>query len=217
MARPYPNIRRIPRDIGTEPGAVSPQAWDAMVSYCEELARRVASLTPQSSPDIGVKHTPSGFTSHLKRRGGGGSGGAVRGAFYTIYTVVSEDATNGDIMLTGGQVTAGSGTETVPAFVLYDASVPAWAGAAGDILQLAINGEGEEVDDVLMPVFNQDTGGSDLTTVSVIADNILPEVGALSGLCNVNLGVFTATGFTPSNVGNIQVSFCYGGFTVSRF
>lgn len=48
MARPYPNIRRIPRAIGTEPGAVSPQAWDAMVSYCEELARRVASLTPQS-------------------------------------------------------------------------------------------------------------------------------------------------------------------------
>jgi len=152
-----------------------------------------------------------------EKKRGGGVGSVSRGAFYTIYTVSSGDATNGDIMLTGGQVTAGTGTETVPAFILYDASVLAWAGTEGQHLQLAINGEGEEVDDVLMPVFNQDTAGSDITVVSAIADNILPEVGALSGLCNVSLGVFTASGFTPALVGNIQVSFCYGGFTVSRF
>ena len=152
-----------------------------------------------------------------EKKRGGGVGSVSRGAFYTIYTVSSGDATNGDIMLTGGQVTAGTGTETVPAYVLYDASGSAWAGTAGQHLQLAINGEGEEVDDVLMPVFNQDTSGSVVTVVSTIADNILPEVGLLSGLCNVSLGVFTGAGFTPSLIGNIQVSFCYGGFTVSRF
>jgi hypothetical protein len=224
MARSLPPLRRIPLATGTQPGAITPQAWNSMVSYCEDLSRRVDSLTPQSSPDIAVKHTPNGFTAHLKRRsvgGSGGGGGTVEGAFYTIYTVSSEDATNGDIMLTGGQVAVGTGNPVIAPIVLFDQSAAdgagAWTGTPGQILQLEITGTGSEVDDVLLPTFDADDPLSAPAAAASLDANVLPEIGALTGTCFVSLGVFTAAGFTPSNVGNLAVSFCYGGFTVSRF
>ncbi len=223
MARSLPPLSRIPLATGTQPGAITPQAWNSIVGYCEQLSRRVDALTPQSSPDIAVKHTPNGFTSHLKRRsvGGKGGGAAVEGAFYTIYTVSSEDATNGDIMLTGGQVAGGTGNTVIAPIVIFDQSAAAgagaWTGTPGQILQLEITGAGSEVDDVLMPTFDVDDPLSAPAAAASLSTNVLPEVGALTGTCYVSLGVFSAAGFTPANVGNIQVSFCYGGFTVSRF
>ena len=144
------------------------------------------------------------------------------GAFFGMTTVVSGGADNGDIYLQGGQVSAGTGNESFDnaTILLFDQSANAgegaWMGEAGEILELIINGTGSEVDDVLMPTF-------DLTSVPTpaaapsLGTNTLPEVGALTGLCRVSLGTFTADGFSPANVGNIQASFCFGGFTVSRF
>jgi hypothetical protein len=149
----------------------------------------------------------------------GGSTSVESGAFYGIYTVASEGEDNGDIMLQGGQVTAGTGSEMVPNIRLYDFSASQWLGdwTTGEVLQLEITGEGDTADDVLMPVFNMDPAGYATSAVTAIADDILPEVGALSGQCNVLLGQFTEAGFAPSNVGSVQVSFCFGGFTRSRF
>ena len=53
--------------------------------------------------------------------------------------------------------------------------------------------------------------------VATLGDNTLPTVSSLTGVCRVSLGIFTADGFLPANIGNIQASFCFGGFTISRF
>ena len=174
----------------------------SLLPWCKEVNRALQELRDR------VIVTPKG-------RGGGGA--AINGAFYNIYTVSSETGTNGDIMLQGGQVTAGDGTESISDILLYDADGAGWSGSDGEFLQIAINGTGEETDGVLLPVFNQDPDGSEITNVTAIADNILPEVGSLAGLCNVSLGTFGTNSFRPSLNGNIQVSFCFGGFTVSRF
>jgi hypothetical protein len=143
-------------------------------------------------------------------------GGTGTGEFFTLITI-ADGADAGDILLQGGQVTAGSGTETIANILLYDASLDTWTGEPDEYLEMAINGEGEVADDVLMPVFNLDTDGAETSAVAAIADNILPEVGTLAGLCNVMLGQFTASGFTPSGPGHIGVGFCFGGFNVTRF
>jgi hypothetical protein len=135
------------------------------------------------------------------------------GAFFTLITIVSGGADNGDIYLQGGTASGGTGNIAVANYLLFDASGPTWAGTAGDHLMLTINGTGSEVDDVLMPTF-------DVTSASIAvaapASNTLPTVGSLSGVVKVSLGQFGTDVFYPANVGNVQVSFCFGGFTVTR-
>lgn len=141
--------------------------------------------------------------------------GLTTGAFYAMRTVVSGGADNGDIYLQGGQVSAGTGTETVADILLYDASLDSWSGTEGDHLIITANGTGDDADSVLLPVFNL-TSAPDSVAASVGGDT-LPSIGSLSGSCKVSLGVFGAAGFFPDLPGNIQISFCFGGFTRSRF
>jgi hypothetical protein len=148
---------------------------------------------------------------------GAGASPAETGAFFGMRTVSSGDATNGDIYLQGGQVTAGSGTVSIPEFLLFDASGPTWSGTAGQHLSIRLNGTGSEADDVLMPTFDLTTVSGPTALTPPLPDNVLPEIGALTGECVVSLGTFTSVGFLPAASGNIQASFCFGGFTVSRF
>lgn len=168
--------------------------------------------------EIGDRQSLIAFPPSIIPKGrGGGAAAATTGAFYKTYTIASEDATNGDIYLQGGQVSAGTGTDAVADFLLYDASADTWAGTAGQHLLLTITGDGEAADDVLMPVFNM-TSVSAPTPTTGIGSNTLPEIGSLTGrVCLVSLGVFQSAGFLPASPGNIQVSFCFGGYTVSRF
>ena len=143
--------------------------------------------------------------------------GLTTGAFYYMRTVVSGGADNGDIYLQGGQVAAGTGNITVAEYLLYDASLASWAGTAGQHLSIRLNGDGSEVDDVLMPTFDLTSVSGPTVLTPPLPSNVLPAVGSLAGECVVSLGVFLTAGFTPALPGNIQASFCFGGFTVSRF
>ena len=139
------------------------------------------------------------------------------GAFYGTYTISSEDATNGDIYLRGGQVSAGTDSVLVDDFLLYDASAESWAGTDGQALAIRVNGNGEAVDGVLMPVFNLTTIDGPTALTTPLPDHDLPTVADVAGECVISLGVFTNGGFSPALPGNIQVSFCFGGFNISRF
>lgn len=166
-----------------------------------------------------LKMSPNGTTIEVKPGGPstpGARAAAPTGAFYKIYTVVSGDATNGDIMLQGGQVAAGSGNATIADFLLYDISATTWAGTAGQMLQLTVNGDGSSEDGILMPTFDL-TSTTGPAAVASIAANTLPIVGTLAGVCRISLGTFGTESFNPALPGNINVSFCFGGFTITRF
>lgn len=138
------------------------------------------------------------------------------GAFYGLRTVSSAGADNGDIYLQGGQVAGGDGNETVDEYLLYDASADAWAGSAGDHLQLSVSGSGEATSGILDPTFN--VGSASLSVVSSLGGNTMPSSGSLSGKnCRVSLGVFSDDGFAPAGAGNVQIGFCWGGYNISRF
>ena len=148
-----------------------------------------------------------------------GGNASVYGAFFGMYTI-ADGVNAGDVMLQGGQVSAGSGTETVSDYRLFDASdgpEGSWAGGEGDHLTIRLNGTGSESDDVLMPTFDM-TSLSGPTVLAPVPDDVLPTLLDLTGgQCVVSLGVFAAAGFSPALAGNIQVGFCFGGFTRSRF
>lgn len=183
----------------------------------EAVERLLKAIVTNPYLNIGAGNSEVVFPSQMPAgRSVAAAGDVASGAFYKLITIESGDATNGDIYLQGGQITAGSGTETIANFLLFDASGPTWAGSAGDHLQLTMNGTGSEVDDVLMPTFDL-TSVTGPAAVGTLGDNTLPVVGSLSGVCRVSLGIFVTEGFNPANIGNIQASFCYGGFTVSRF
>lgn len=150
------------------------------------------------------------------RRGGGDTvTTAAGGAFYTMRTVESEDATNGDIYLQGGQV-SGWGTP-IDEILIYDASATAWQGTAGQVLKMTVTGSGSETSGILDPSFTP-SGVSTPTAASSLGSNTFPSSGSLSGkVCQISLGTFLADGFQPAGIGNIQISFCWSGYTISRF
>ena len=174
----------------------------AILPWCREVNRSLQQLRDR--------------TTSVPASGRKAGGTAPTGAFYRVYTVASEDATNGDIMLQGGQVAAGSGNASVADFLLYDISATTWAGTAGQFLQLTVNGDGSSEDGILMPTFDL-TSVTGPAAVASIAANTLPIVGTLGGVCRISLGTFGDDSFAPALPGNINVSFCFGGFTITRF
>jgi hypothetical protein len=70
-------MKPLPRAKPGQPGTVSPKAWNLLVDTVEALRAKVSRITPQSSGDIIHRASTTGFTSHLTRRGGGGSGGSA--------------------------------------------------------------------------------------------------------------------------------------------
>lgn len=135
----------------------------------------------------------------------------VVGAFFGLRTVSSGGADNGDIYLQGGNVGGGSGNVEVGEFKVWDASSAAWAGSAGQHLQLEITGDGAATSGILDPVFNVTAAA--ISVVASIGANTLPSVGSTTGkICRLSLGTFSASGFSPARVGNVNISFCWGGY-----
>ena len=133
------------------------------------------------------------------------------GAFYTMRTVVSGDATNGDIMLQGGT----AGGIIVAEFLLYDASATSWAGTAGQHLQLKMTGDGSETSGILDPAFTVSTAV--LSVVTTMGTDTYPSSGDLTGkFAHVSLGEFFDGGFSPAQIGNVPCSFCWSGYNTIR-
>lgn len=133
------------------------------------------------------------------------------GAFYGQYV----NSTTGDTYLQGGTVTGGDGTETIDDIKIIDSGTGDPTHAAGQHMYIEATGNGVVSDGVLLPGWN-------LTNATVgygatVPDNTLPTASSSSGKkCYVDLGVFTAEAFFPAQVGNVQISFCPGNYSVSR-
>ena len=144
---------------------------------------------------------------------GPSDGEATAGAFYTMRTV-SGGVDDGDIYLQGGFVTAGTGNAEVNEFKVFDASSAAWSGSAGEVLQIAVNGDGQVTSGILDPVFNLTDTTIIPTVVATLDPNTLPTASSAAGkVCNISLGTFFDGGFQPTAAGTIIVGFCWGGFS----
>ena len=142
-----------------------------------------------------------------------GGGASIEGNFYTRYR-----DPDGNLMLKGGHIWAGDGSETIVPFELMAAPLgdadPVWAGTAGQHLVLTVTGTAEAADDVLLPQFNMSAGS--LAVASDVGDPTLPTVDSLSGTFKTSLGVFGENSFSPNLPGNYGIGFCFSGFTISR-
>lgn len=136
----------------------------------------------------------------------------IAGAFFTKYT-----NTDGDIYLQGGTLSGGTGNEPVSDILIYD-HITGWTGSPDDHLVLSFDGTGVVEDGVLL-------SGFDVTSVSgpspgAVGSTTLPTASSAAGSGDISLGIFSGdtdtTGFGPANVGNIQITFCPGSFTITR-
>lgn len=154
---------------------------------------------------VGPTMTPQTVT-------GGGSGGGApppTGAFFGLTTV------SGVTYLQGGSVSAGDGTDTAANIALTNSSgVPLHS--AGQHMYVNALGDGVTSDGVVLAGFNLTS--ATVGYASTVPSNTIPLAAGVTGKrCYIDLGVFTATGFLPNQPGNIQISYCPGGYTVSRY
>lgn len=135
---------------------------------------------------------------------------APTGAFYGRY--VDED---GDTYLQGGIVVSGSGSFTLADRKVIDATTGP-VESDGDILYVEATVNGYVVDGVLLGGLTAtaavyDTGAS-------IPNNTLPTASSSTGKkVHIEVGRYTETDFLPSGTGHINITFCPGSYTVSRF
>jgi len=135
---------------------------------------------------------------------------SLRYAFYSQYA----DSATGNRYLQGGYVLAGDATIWVDDILLYDGTTAEWEGIDGDLLWIALTGDGVVVDSVVLPGFN---GTAATTAIGTAAPaNTIPAYDDAAGLLHIVLGQFSATGFIPVAPGNINVGFCPGTFSTIR-
>ncbi len=132
------------------------------------------------------------------------------GAFYGLLDV------SGDTYLQGGTVTAGNNTITVDNIKVIDGTTGI-EGTVDHHLYLECTGNGVLEDDVLVPGWNLTAVVQPPVSAATVPDNTLPTAAsATAKKVYISLGVYTTDGFAPARVGNIQISFCPGNYTVSR-
>lgn len=132
----------------------------------------------------------------------------VAGAFFTL---IHQD---GDTYLQGGTVTGGSGVDTAANIKVVDSSTGP-THAEGHHMWIEATGDGVTEDGVLLPGF--DLSSASIGYGATVPANTLPTAAAATGKkCHVDLGVFTATSFSPSGSGNVEIHFCPGSYTVNR-
>ena len=145
--------------------------------------------------------------------------GETSGAFYGTRTVVSEDATNGDIYLQGGSV---SGWATpLDEVLIFDqsaaAGVGAWTGTPGQVLQLKVTVSGSESSGI--PNSGVTPTAAAITIESTLGTDTYPTGSAdMTGkFCHISLGAFFDGGFSPAGAGNVNIGWCFSNaYTVSR-
>ena len=131
------------------------------------------------------------------------------GAFYGLI----DD--EGTIYLQGGTVSAGDGSHTFSRIQVTNASGDTLH-ASGRHLYIKVTGDGVTADGVLLQGFNLTSATQHNATT--VPSNTLPTATEATGKdCYIDLGEFTETTFSPSGIGNFEVSFCPGSFGISRY
>ena len=172
-------------------------------------------------PQIGADFTWNPMAEFLNEpvEATGGTAAATSGAFYGTRTVVSEDATNGDIYLQGGSV---SGWATpLDEVLIFDqsaaAGVGAWTGTPGQVLQLKVTVSGSESSGI--PNSGVTPTAAAITIESTLGTDTYPTGSAdMTGkFCHISLGAFFDGGFTPAGSGNINIGWCFSNaYNVTR-
>ena len=190
-----------------------PGKWDAAKRYLIKgstliaWAKNLQADRALPGPGLTENQTPEGRILSVASV----SGTAVpTGAFFGM--ALDGD---GNTLLQGGMVTAGSGSHAFLDIAVLEPG-PSVGDLAGNFLWLEITGNGVVADGVLLPGFNLTTAATGIGTA--VPDNTLPTAAGASGkTCHVLLGQWSETTFHPSGVGNIQISFCPGSYTVTRY
>lgn len=163
---------------------------------------RAVLRTPVAGDGLEEIATPSGVVWRATATGSE----ATAGAFFRVF----QDS--GDWMLQGGQVMGGAGNEVLGAITLATVgSEP----ADGTNHWLEITGDGVTDSGILLAGFDitAATDGSG----SAMPANTLPTASTATGRkVYVLLGTWEDEVFSPSQSGNVGVTFCPGGYTISR-
>lgn len=178
----------------------------------QALARRVErielALNPYQELDVVAEIVGRGMTRGrmLMQPMGPGDDASIAGAFFSLIT-----DSLGDIYLQTGTVNGGD----VPALSLkvYDLSSTSWQGTTGQHLFLEVAGTGEVADGVLLAGFNI-TGVT--VTIGTPLEHVPPTAAVATGTAYVSLGVFYGESFAPAAAGNVGITFCPSGFTITR-
>lgn len=179
----------------------------------EAVEKMLLALITNPHLNVGTSNSEIIFPPTPIPRAGTNGGGSVsaEGAFFTLYVDGS-----GDTYLQGGTVTAGDETKTIADIKVIDSGTGPEQ-AAGVHMYVDAEGDGVVEDGVLLPGFNLVPANTSIAYNSTIPANTLPTAAAETGKkCRVDLGVFTASGFLPSNIGNVAIYYCPGAYTVRR-
>lgn len=158
---------------------------------------------PLPGRNVEAQVTHGGTLLHAQA---GGAATEAALAFYRVY----QDA--GDWMLQGGQVMGGSGNETVGDITLAAVgSEP----ADGTDHWLEITGNGVTDSGILLSGYDV-TAATDGSGASIPANTLPTATTATARKVYVLLGTWSGDVFTPAQGGNVGVTFCPGGYTITR-
>lgn len=169
-----------------------------------KVADMLESWRPLPGRNVQGQVTTTGTLLHAEPGGATTTSEAL--AFHTLSKVGS------DWILQGGQVSGGSGNEVVADITLAAVgSEP----ADGTKHWIEITGDGVTDSGVLLPGY--DVTAATTGSGATLPANTLPTASAATGKkVYVLLGSWSDSVFTPSQGGNVTVSFCPGGYTITR-
>ena len=167
------------------------------------LLDAIAARTPRPSPGLELVQASGGFAYRMRRVAAGDSGSAPTACRAFYATEVREVSDVPHLFLVTGQVMGGEGNLT-PEIDLgaIDEDNPPDDG----FVWLEISGEGEVVDDVLLPGF--EVQDAEVGSGAEMPSNTVPTANSPSGTVHVLLGEWHDGEFRPVRCGNIQVGFC---------
>jgi hypothetical protein len=216
-----PNLKKA---SGSEPGAVSPKAWNEVIDAIEGIYKALARFQPRNSASVRFKTTPDGFTAHASQSRGTAPT-PLPCAFGEIIDIDDETAFTKGIR--GGLLYAGDKNFDVPYHGINLATAGTW------LIQLKLTVEANRDDDneILLAGIKTSPETDTATFWDAIAwtvgppatqydDNENPEVA--DGLGNIVIPIgklVVASGaarFVPVACGNITVAHCAGILSHSR-
>lgn len=207
---PFTKTKRPRRASGKEAGKITPQAWNGLVDYCEELEKVIRSIIPKASPDILPKLAPGGVTFSLARRPGSAGGSAC--PFGRLKKTVSGETVT--ISLVGGAVTAGATVHTVDDYDL-DLGNPGTF-----VLWIETAFVGNMADGLVLPGIASSASCTIEIGASYPSQSIPNVAGSAAGTSIVPLGALViASGratFSPSGCGDVIISHCPGSVNYER-
>lgn len=214
-------FQKLKRAKGTEPGLVSPEAWNYLLDYIEDLEKRVRQHKPRSSPSIQFKTGPDGFTAHTKKSSRGAASASIC-PFGELIPIDDETAFTKGIR--GGVVYCGDKNFDVPYQGINLAVPGTW------LVQLEIECESNRDDDgeIILPGIKTSaiTDASTFwdnkpwTEGTSYDDNTNPVVEDGLGTIIIPIGKLTvadgAAKFEPVACGNITIAQCAGILSHTR-